>query len=252
MTDPLTEVHHFAYGWFHPAMAFSLAFLGSTLGLGCAARARAGSAGWQRTQWLVLAAISIGGSGIWLMHFMAMLGFDISPGPVRYDPWLTGLSMLIAVGTVGAGLFVASAAKVSIPRLLTGGLFTGFGVAAMHYTGMAAVRLPGRLTYDPNLVAASVLIAVAASTVALWFTVSLHRDGHIVAGALLMAVAISGMHYTGMAAVRVELDPAREVTGVSSVLLLVPIVLITAGVLLTASMVALRAVTIEEFESPRA
>src|SRR5690606_18373716 len=115
------EVHHFAYGWFHPVMAFALAFLGSVLGLGCAARARA-STGRHRIQWLILAAISIGGSGIWLMHFMAMLGFDVSPGPVRYDPWLTGLSLVTAVLAVGCGLFLLGAGRVRVPRLLAGGL----------------------------------------------------------------------------------------------------------------------------------
>jgi NO-binding membrane sensor protein with MHYT domain len=248
MESPL-EVHHFAHGWFNPAMAYSLAFLGSLLGLGCTARARrADGAGWRRAQWLLLAAVAIGGAAIWLMHFMAMLGFAVPGSEVRYDPWLTGLSMMIAVVTVGAGLFVSGMGRVTVPRLLGGGLLTGCGVAAMHYTGMAAVRLPGRISYEPRLVAASVVIAVIAATVALWFTVSLRRDGHLGAAALVMAAAISGMHYTGMAAVQVAPDPTvGQLPGVDSIMLLIPITVVTAAVLLATAVTALRAMTMEEF-----
>jgi NO-binding membrane sensor protein with MHYT domain len=269
----MAHVHHFAYGWFSPALAFSLAFLGSMLGLGCTARAGGAATPGRRRRWLVLAAISLGGGGIWLMHFMAMLGFDVPDSPVRYHPGLTALSMLIAVGTVGAGLFVASerssaekprrlasvaegsdavgvtvgSGRPSMARLLAGGLLTGTGVAAMHYTGMAALRVAGRISYDPNLVAASVAIAVVAATVALWFAVSVRHGGQTAAAALVMAGAITGMHYTGMAAVRVELgDSASDVAGVSPLLLIIPITLLTAGALLAVSFTALQALTEEE------
>jgi NO-binding membrane sensor protein with MHYT domain len=243
----MAHVHHFAYGWFNPAMAFSLAFLGSLLGLGCTARARAATTVGRRARWLALAAISIGGAGIWLMHFMAMLGFDVPGSPVRYHAGLTALSMLIAVGTVGAGLFVIGLGRRTAPRLLLAGMLTGAGIVAMHYTGMAALRVAGQISYQPNLVAASVVIAVVAATVALWFAVSVRRGGQVAAAALLMAAAIAGMHYTGMAAVRVELDHAvGDVAGVSSLLLLIPITLLTAGALLATSFTALQAMTEEE------
>jgi NO-binding membrane sensor protein with MHYT domain len=243
----MAHVHHFAFGWFSPALAFSLAFLGSMLGLGCTARAGAATTAGRRRRWLVLAAISLGGGGIWLMHFMAMLGFDVPGTPVRYQPGLTALSMLIAVATVGAGLFAVGSGRPTMPRLLAGGLLTGAGVAAMHYTGMAALRVTGRISYDPNLVAASVAIAVVAATVALWFTVSVRHGGQTVAAALVMAAAITGMHYTGMAAVRVELgDPVGDVAGVSPLLLIIPITLLTAGALLAVSFTALQALTEEE------
>jgi NO-binding membrane sensor protein with MHYT domain len=243
----MVHVHHFAYGWFNPVMAFSLAFLGSLLGLGCTARARDAVTRSRRARWLVLAAISIGGVGIWLMHFMAMLGFDVPGSPIRYHPGLTALSMLIAVATVGAGLFVIGLGRRTIPRLLAGGILTGAGVVTMHYTGMAAMRLAGRISYDADLVTASVVIAVVAATVALWFAVSVRRGGQVVAASLIMAGAIWGMHYTAMAGVRVELrESVADVGGVSSLLLIIPITVLTAGALLATSFTALQAMTEEE------
>lgn len=243
----MVHVHHFAYGWFNPVLAYSLAFLGSLLGLGCTARAREAATTSRRARWLALGAVAIGGVGIWLMHFMAMLGFDVPGSPVRYDPGLTAFSMLISVATVGAGLFVVGLGRRTVPRLLAGGLLTGAGVAAMHYTGMAALRVAGRISYEPDLVVASVVIAVVAGTVALWFTVSVHRGGHVTAAALIMAGAIWGMHYTGMAAVRVELrESVTDVGGVSSLLLIIPITVLTAGALLATSLTALQAMTEEE------
>lgn len=247
----MAELHHFAYGWFNPIMAFSLAFLGSLLGLGCTSRARQARSARRRARWLALGAVAIGGAGIWLMHFMAMLGFDVPAGEVRYDPVLTALSMLIAVGTVGAGLFVVGIGRYTVPRLVLGGVFTGLGVAAMHYTGMTAVRVPGDLYYQPSLVAASVVIAVVAATVALWCTVSVRRGGHLAAAALLMALAISGMHYTAMAGVRVDLlEHAGHLEGMTSLLLIVPITVLTASTLLATAFSALQAMTQEEMDAP--
>lgn len=267
MAEGTAEVHQFAYGWFNPVMAFSLAFLGSILGLGCTSRSREATTPGRRARWLLLAAVAIGGAGIWLMHFMAMLGFAVPDSPVRYDPLLTAVSMLVAVATTAVGLFLAagwphgwaapapgrrpSLPRGSIPRLVLGGLITGGGVASMHYVGMAALRIAGELTYDPALVTASVLIAVVAATTALWFALWVRRGGHTAIAALIMAAAIWAMHYTGMAAVRVELHPSGDdVPGVGSLLLIIPITLLTAGTLLATALSALQAMTEEELRAP--
>jgi NO-binding membrane sensor protein with MHYT domain len=152
----------------------------------------------------MLAAWAIGGTGIWTMHFMAMLGFGVVGSGVRYDIGMTALSAVIAVGVVGIGVFIAGLGKTSAVRVLFGGLFTGLGVASMHYTGMAAVRVEGSIHYDRNLVIASCIIAVVAATVALWFTLIITKPAAIFGAALLMGVAVCGMHYTGMAAVSVD------------------------------------------------
>lgn len=215
-----------------------LSILGSLLGLMCTARARGARNGGQRSWWLLLAAWAIGGTGIWSMHFMAMLGFSVTGVRIRYDVPLTLASALIAVVVVGIGLFIAGFGRRGPIRIVLGGLFTGVGVAGMHYAGMAAMRLDGVVEYDPGLVAASVVIAVVAATVALWFTVTLRRRAVIFGASLLMGVAVCGMHYTGMAAMSVRLGPpSLEVTGASAMSLLVPIgllVLIVIGVLVFA------------------
>jgi NO-binding membrane sensor protein with MHYT domain len=250
----MAHVHHFQYGWVHPVMAFALAFLGSLLGLSCTARAQQAADVRRRVRWLVLGACAIGGFAIWLLHFMAMLRFDVPTSMVRYRPDLTALSMLIAIVTVAVGLFVYGLGRPTVPRLLAGGMFTGLGVAAMHYAGMAAVQITGQIRYDGSLVAASVGIAVAAATVALWFAGSIRRDGHVVIAAMIMACAIWGMHYTGMASVRVQLDQSvTNVAGATSVQLMLPIWVVTSVALVLALPLGLSALTQEEMagEVPR-
>jgi NO-binding membrane sensor protein with MHYT domain len=146
------------------------------------------------------AAVTMGG-GIWSMHFIAMLAFRL-PVAVGYDLLLTLISALIAILVTGAGLLVVTGfGPLTRPRLAAGGLLMGLGIATMHYTGMAAMRADVTMTYDPLIVAASVAIAVAASSVALWLAVTLTGFRQRVLAAAVMGVAISGMHYTGMAAV---------------------------------------------------
>jgi NO-binding membrane sensor protein with MHYT domain len=245
----MPEIHHFAYGWFNPALAYLLAFSGSLTGLVCTTRARAAGTLARRARWLVLGSVSIGGAGIWLMHFMAMLGFDIPASPVRYDPVATAASLLFAVVTVGLGLFFVGTGRKRVSKLLVGGVFTGSGVVAMHYTGMYAMRISGQISYDEGLVLASVVIAVVAATVALWFTVSVQGGWRsLLAASAIMGVAVCGMHYTAMAALRVQLDStAAPATGITPALLIVPIFVIAAVTLLGSFVSALQAMTQEEF-----
>lgn len=221
----MAQVHHFAYGWINPVLGFVLAFLGSLLSLVLAGRAR-GAVGWSRGRWLIMSAIALGGTGIWLMHFMAILGFDVPDTLVRYDPGITVASFGLSVVVVAAGLFLAVfAMRPSAVRIVAGGIVTGIGVAAMHYSGMSALKFSGTLTYDPALVGASFAIAIVASTVALWFAAVIKGASATVAGAVLMAVAVCSMHYTGMAAVRIDLagDIPPVSGGMSAFELLAPI-----------------------------
>ena len=245
----MAEVHHFTHGAFNPIVSFLMAFLGSLLGLACTVRARQSQTRGRRARWLVIAAFAIGGAGIWLMHFMAMLGFDVPDSPVRYDLGLTLASAAMAVGTVGFGLFVVGFGPRTWHRILTGGVLTGAGVVAMHYTGMRGMRVAGVIHYDPGLVAASCLIAVVAATVALWFTVTIKGWGPIVMAAAIMGLAVTGMHYTGMAAMSVELwnDGRAHVDGLSPYVLLIPITLMAAATLIGMAFSGLQAMTQEEF-----
>jgi len=221
----MAQIHHFDHGWVTPTASYVLSVLGSLLGLVCAVRFRAApSTGW-RVWWLGLAAIAIGGTGIWTMHFVAMLGFSVVGAPIRYDVSLTAASAIIAIVAVGAGLAVAllgSGARMT--RTVIGGAVAGLGVAAMHYTGMAAMRLDGDISYGTGRVLLSIVIAVVAATVALWLALTVKRPAAIVSAALIMGVAVNGMHFTGMSAMSVHEDATVGTpSGTAGTTLLIPI-----------------------------
>ncbi|MBM2618711.1 histidine kinase [Actinoplanes sp. LDG1-06] len=245
----MAEVHHFTYGVFNPIAAFLLAFLGSFFGLLSTARARDARTRGRRNRWLLIGAFAIGGGAIWLMHFAAMLGFEVPASPVRFDVPMTVASLAFAVFAVGAGLLMVGHGRRSLPRVVTAGVLTGGGVLAMHYTGMLGMHVSGEMRYDLTLVAASAIIAVVASTVALWFTVSVRGWLPISGAAVIMAIAVCGMHYTGMAAMSVHLDPGAPtgVTGLRPLTMIVPITLITAASIVGVALSALQAMTEEEF-----
>jgi NO-binding membrane sensor protein with MHYT domain len=232
----MAEVHHFSYGLWTPLLAYIMSCTGSLLGLLLTARARAAE-GRGRSLWLVLGALSIGGTGIWVMHFIAMLGFSVPRAEIRYDVPLTLLSAVIAVTVVGTGLFTVGFGGPRRTALLLGGIVTGAGVASMHYTGMAAMRVDAHVTYDRVTVGLSVLIAMVAATAALWFTIRVRGTAATVGATLIMGVAVSGMHYTGMAAMRVRVDPnLPSPTGAAPVTFLLPLIIgisVVAMLLLT-------------------
>lgn len=222
----MAVLEHFTYGWVTPVMAYGMSFIGSLLGLICTKRGRAVQQSGKHVRWLVLAAIAIGGAGIWLMHFLAMLGFTVVGSEIRYDAGLTLASALAAIGVVGVGVFTVGHGRPTLLKLLGGGLFTGLGVATMHYVGMAAMRVEGSVGYRTSLVIASVAIAVVAATVALWFTIVVESPLAITVAAAIMGVAVCGMHYTAMAALQVELHShSGGLGGIDPFGFLVPVVL---------------------------
>ncbi|MFK4751197.1 MHYT domain-containing protein [Oceanobacter antarcticus] len=153
--------------------------------------------------WVVGSAFALGGGGVWAMHFVGMLAFD-TPVDFGYDLGMTLASLVLAVVVVGLGLYVVGRNPDSLMRLLSAGLITGLGVASMHYTGMEAMVMPGEMIYDPALVGASILIAVGASICALWLAFNVHTLMLRILSAMVMGVAVCGMHYTGMAAMHMN------------------------------------------------
>jgi len=151
-----------------------------------------------RWLWIAGAAVTMGG-GIWSMHFVGMLALE-SGMTVSYDPGLTALSLAIAVGVTGAAFTWVARETAGLRAVLIAGPLMGLGIALMHYTGMAAMRMPGHIAYDPSLVALSVAIAIAAATAALWLAFRQHGLTERLAAAGVMGLAVAGMHYTGMAA----------------------------------------------------
>ncbi|THV43320.1 MHYT domain-containing protein [Glycomyces buryatensis] len=220
------EHHHFTYGWLNPVMGLAFAAAGSYLGLSAARYARAATTTTARFRWILLASLAIGGIGIWMMHFIAMIGFTVIGSDIAYNVGLTAGSFALAVLAVGVGVFIAGAKRAGWPRLAGGGLVCGAGVVGMHYTGMYAISTTGTITYDPALVAASAAIAVVASVVALRFTTVVDKRGTMLIASLIMSIAVVGMHYTGMAAMSVEGPFGNPVEGMNPLVLMLPILLL--------------------------
>jgi NO-binding membrane sensor protein with MHYT domain len=230
---------HSGAGWVSPVLAYVMASVGAALGLRCTVRALAATGRAQRN-WLLTAAVAIG-SGIWTMHFIAMLGFTVTGSAIRYDIPLTVLSLLVAVVVVGCGIFTVGYGRSTNRSLLFGGLGTGLGVAAMHYLGMAALHLHGHVGYDPVLVAVSVVIAFVAATAGLWAALNVTATAGVWIASLVMGFAVSSMHYTGMAAVRIHLVPSRgALDGASAMEFIFPLAVgLGSFLFLTSAFVAL-------------
>ncbi|WP_369247181.1 MHYT domain-containing protein [Streptomyces sp. R41] len=233
------HMDHFSAGWVTPVLSYAMACVGSALGLRCTVRALEAD-GASKRNWLLLASIAIG-SGIWTMHFVAMMGFSVDGTPIRYDVPLTVLSLLMSIAVVGAGVFTAGFGRSPVRAVLLGGLGTGVGVAAMHYTGMAALNLHGEVGYDPTLVIASVIIAVVAATAALTLTLIVRGPVLATAAALVMGLAVSSMHYTGMYAVSISLAPSSAtLSGATATEFIFPLAVVLGSFLfLTSAYVAL-------------
>ncbi len=194
---------HVSYAWPLVLASLLVAVLASYTALDLAARISTARSAQARLWWLAGGALCMG-VGIWSMHFVGMLAATL-PVPLAYDPGRTLLSLLIAIAASGFALYLVSGPDLTRARLGVGALGMGGGVAAMHYTGMAAMRMSPFIAYNPALVLLSVAIAIGASGAALWIAFRLRARTHhlyrLRAGAaILMGAAIAGMHYTGMAA----------------------------------------------------
>jgi NO-binding membrane sensor protein with MHYT domain len=154
--------------------------------------------------WLLGGAAAMG-MGIWSMHFIGMLAYSV-PIQLRYNVSVTLASLIIAMLTSGFALGIASRRDLSLARLAVGSVIMGAGICAMHYTGMGAIQIMPLIAYDLVLVMASIVIAVSASFAALWLAFRLRngQSGLMVlaraGAAVAMGLAITGMHYTAMAA----------------------------------------------------
>jgi len=194
---------HSTYNPWLVSLSIGVAILVSFTSLRLASRV-AESKGSAGRAWLILGAVSMG-VGVWAMHFIGMLAFSL-PIQLRYSIELTFVSLGVAILTSGFAIKIASTSKLGLTRHLLCSLVMGLGIVAMHYTGMSAILIFPAISYDPALVAASVGIAVAASFAALWLTFNLRSGTHRLiwaarlGAAVIMGMAIAGMHYTAMAA----------------------------------------------------
>ncbi|MFF3885541.1 MHYT domain-containing protein [Streptomyces sp. NPDC001914] len=246
------HLDHAAFGWLTPVLSYAMACTGSALGLRCTVRGL-DATGRSRRNWLLTAASAIG-TGIWTMHFVAMLGFGVTGTEIRYNVPLTIFSLVIAMTVVGAGLFTVAYGREPRRALVLGGLTAGLGVASMHYLGMAALRLHGRVSYDPALVALSVVIGVIAATAALWAALTIRSPVAVAVASLVMGGAVSSMHYTGMSAVSVRVSPSGDaLSGATAMQFIFPLAVgLGSYLFLTAAFVALSPMSGRAEASPTA
>jgi len=183
-------------------LSYFIASMAGFVAIEFASRIRVRSA--NRSRWLIGGALAMG-TGIWSMHFVGMTAFSL-PVPISYDGVITLLSWIAAVGVSALALYIVGYGKLRSWTLALGALVMGIGICVMHYSGMWAMRMDPGIAYRPALFAASAGIAVVASGAALLIIASLKevRSGRDivlrVGAALIMGLAVAGMHYTGMAA----------------------------------------------------
>jgi NO-binding membrane sensor protein with MHYT domain len=186
------------------ALSLFLAIQGSYVGLSLAVQV--GEAiGLRRRLLIAAAAISLA-FAVWTMHFIGMLAARM-PFAVDYLVFPTLLSFLICVIVVGAAVFAAYAGPLTPPRLAAAAVFMGLGIVSMHYTGMTALHASAHMTHAPPFVAGSIVIAIAASGLALWLANGRGGRPPLLLSATALGIAIAGMHYTAMAGVTILPHP---------------------------------------------
>ncbi|MYN07271.1 MHYT domain-containing protein [Pseudoduganella aquatica] len=240
--SPPADPSMLTYGKYDPwlvALSVLVASFSSWMGLQMAGQAGNATSARLRRAALLTGSLALG-SGVWAMHFIGMLAFDLCTS-VDYDRSITIWSMLPSVAASLVALSLISRQRIGRWQLLAGGVLVGAGIGTMHYAGMAAMRSALELRYDPAMFALSIVVAVALATLALWvrFGLSALRDrlssaARLAIAGVIMGCAIAGMHYTGMAAARfVGTVPPGTAGGVSdSMFLALAITLITVSLTL--------------------
>jgi NO-binding membrane sensor protein with MHYT domain len=163
--------------------------------------------------WVLSSGIALGGGAIWSMHFIGMLAMNM-PFPMQFDLTLTFLSFIIAIIFVSLGLAIAGRDLLGEASLVFGGAIAGLGVASMHYIGMYAMKIPASIAYDPTLVIVSIVIAIVAAIASLWLAFNLRGMLQRFGSAIIMGIAVCGMHYTGMYAA--TMTPNEAVSTITS------------------------------------
>jgi NO-binding membrane sensor protein with MHYT domain len=194
------------HDWRLVALAFAVCVLASGVAISLFHRAKA-SHGGMSVVWLSLDAAA-GGCGIWATHFIAVLAFD--PGvDAGYDLRLTILSLIFAVIFTGVGFGIALV-NVSRLAMVLGGAMIGAGIAAMHYTGMSALELPGHITWSIGLVVTSLVLGALFAGLALLVAATGDEIGHNMTAAALLAAAILFHHFSAMGAMAFVPDPTQQ------------------------------------------
>lgn len=221
------------------AASFAIAMLASYVTLNLARRVRTAHGRVARAWWMAGSVVM--GTGIWSMHFLGMQAFQL-PIAIGFSGGMTLLSWLAAVGASAMALGLASRKKFDRTQLALGALVMGAGISGMHYIGMAAMQMSPGIVWSPALVSLSVVIAVLASATALTIFQLLRRVTpgrrlvYQLAASFVMAVAICGMHYTGMAAARFAMGSVCLSAGELGGPGLTALVIVATGMLLVSTL----------------
>lgn len=207
--------------------------------------------------WLLSGAFAMG-MGVWSMHFVGMLAFSL-PIYLGYDLWLTFASLVIAIASSAFALWLVSQKTLPLSHLSLGSVLMGSGIASMHYTGMAALRIQPGIVYDTTWLSLSVVIAILASGAALWIAFRLRRSQRFVfarrsGAAVIMGLAIVGMHYTGMAAAQFPLGSycGASNNGIDAQWLAVLVIIVTLAVISVALIISVLDIRLENRTSSMA
>lgn len=226
------------------SLSYLIAVLVSYVALDLVGRLREEPSEYIKIYWLIGGAFCMG-VGIWTMHFIGMLAF-IMPMPVSYSVAWTSSSLFAAMLASGLALFLLRKKGIPAIYMISGGVILGFAIATMHYMGMTGMQGCGKITYLPGLFFLSIVIAIVASEAALWLALK-SREGSYqrqfyfkMVSALVMGLAICGMHYTGMAAAVFSPDHmsalAKEAIVVAPYSLALPIAGLTGFIICIALM----------------
>lgn len=187
-------------------VSIAVAIISSMMGLQIAGMARLAKGRLLHQIALISGSLALGG-GIWSMHFIGMLAFELGTH-VHYNPTITVISMAPSVFASWVTLQMLSNDRISGRQLVIGGVMVGSGIGAMHYSGMAAMHMDAVLRYDLAWFITSIVVAVALAMLALWIRFGLKNRARFssaqttLLGGVIMGLAIAGMHYTGMVAAR--------------------------------------------------
>jgi PAS domain S-box-containing protein len=236
--SPPSDPSLLATGHYDPwlvALSVCVAIFASWMALRLASHSDPRSTPALRTVALITGSLSLG-TGVWAMHFIGMLAFSVCA--VTYDPAITLWSMLPSIGASALALHLIGGREIRRWQLIGGGIAVGAGIGAMHYTGMAAMQMAPALRYDPLIFGLSIVVAVALAILALWVRFRLQK---MLVSAVVLGLAISGMHYTGMAAARfVGHVPAGTTTNATLLALIISAITMALTLVVTIINGALR------------
>ncbi|MEV0946991.1 MHYT domain-containing protein [Rhodococcus sp. NPDC049939] len=238
----------FSMGTWVIGLAMVMAFIGVFVGVASARKAETAQTSRQRTMWLAWGALSIGGIGAWLPHYIAMVGFEVYSSMVRYDILWIVISLVVPVAAAAGALLIVSPpstkhrrsnASVEIGRLAAGAALLGVGLVGMHLSIVYSIGIQGSVDFGPALTVAAGLIGFLVGAGVIWSVTSLHSRAVRLAAAMAVAVAVVAMHYTGMVGLSVTVDPTAARPGGLEVFSILFPVFVLAMLLITIPITAL-------------